>query len=47
MANALDTVVMYNVKTEQSHMLPQMRRKRRACAAVVIGKTIVVLGGKW
>ena len=40
-----DTVIMYNVKTEQSHMLPPMRCERWGCAAVVIGNNIVVLGG--
>ena len=43
--NALDTVIIYNVKTEQSHMLPPMRCKRFACAAVVIRNNIVALGG--
>jgi hypothetical protein len=42
---ALDTVIIYNVKTEQSHLLPSMRCKRRGCTAVVIGNNIVVLGG--
>ena len=42
---ALNTVIMYNVKTEQSHMLPPMRCKRWGCAAVVVGNNIVVLGG--
>jgi hypothetical protein len=42
---ALDTVIIYNVKTEQSHLLPPMRCKRRGCTAVVIGNNIVVLGG--
>jgi hypothetical protein len=41
----LDTVIIYNVKTEQSHLLPSMRCKRRAFTAVVIGNNIVVLGG--
>jgi hypothetical protein len=41
----LDTVIIYNVKTEQSHLLPPMRCKRLACTAVVIGNNIVVLGG--
>ena len=41
----LDTVIIYNVKTEQSHLLPSMRCKRRLCTAVVIGNNIVVLGG--
>ncbi len=42
----LDTVIIYNVKTEQSHTLPSMRCKRRQCTAVVIGNNIVVLGGE-
>jgi hypothetical protein len=42
---ALDTVIIYNVKTEQSHLLSSMRCKRRGCTAVVIGNNIVVLGG--
>jgi hypothetical protein len=41
----LDTVIIYNIKTEQSHLLPPMRCKRRECTAVVIGNNIVVLGG--
>ena len=41
----LNTVIMYNVKTKQSHMLPSMRCKRSGCAAVVVENNIVVLGG--
>ena len=41
----LNTVIMYNVKTEQSHVLPPMRCKRWGCTAVVVGNNIVVLGG--
>ena len=41
----INTVIMYNVKTEQSHMLPPMRCKRWGCTAVVAGNNIVVLGG--
>ena len=41
----LDTVIIYNVKTEQSHLLPSMRCKRWGCTAVVIGNNIVALGG--
>jgi N-acetylneuraminic acid mutarotase len=45
---ALDTVIIYNVKTEQSHLLPPMRCKRYGCtAAVVIGNNIVVLPGRY
>ena len=36
---------MYNVRTEQSHMLSPMRCKRWSCTAVVVGNNIVVLGG--
>ena len=42
---ALNTVIMYNVKTERSHMPPPMRCKRWGCTAVVVGNNIVVLGG--
>ena len=42
---ALNTVIMYNVKTQQSRMLPPMRCKRWGCAAVVVGNNILVLGG--
>ena len=42
----LNTVIMYNVKTQQSHMLPPMRCKRRGCTAVVVGNDIVGLGRK-
>ena len=41
----LNTFIMYNVRTEQSHMLPPMRCKRWGCTAVVVGNNIVVLGG--
>ena len=43
--NALNTVIIYNVKTGQSHMLPPMKCKRYGCTAVVIENNIVVLGG--
>ena len=42
---ALNTVIMYNVKTEHSHMLPPMRHRRKECTAVVVRNNIVVLGG--
>ena len=43
--NELNTVIMYNVKTEQSHILPPIRCKRWGCTAVVVENNIVVLGG--
>ena len=42
---ALDTVILYNAKTERSRMLPVMRCKRLGCTAVIIENNIVVLGG--
>ena len=42
----LNTVVIYNVKTGKSHMLPEMKCNRRFCAAVVSQNTIVVMGGR-
>ena len=42
---ALNNVMIYNVKTGNSHMLLPMLHKRRGCMAVVIENTIVVLGG--
>ena len=41
----LNNVIMYNIKTGNSHMLPSMLHKRGGCMAVVIENTIVVLGG--
>ena len=43
---ALNKVIIYNMKTGNSHMLPPMLHKRYGCTAVVIENTIVVLGGK-
>ena len=43
---ALNNVIIYNVKTGNSHMLPPMLHKRRGCMAVIIENTIVVLGGQ-
>ena len=42
---ALNTVVIYNVQTGKSHMLPEMKCKRRDCMAVVSQGAIVVMGG--
>ena len=41
----LNSVIFYNTKTGNSHMLPPMLNKREGCMAVVIQNTIVVLGG--
>ncbi|XP_028411893.1 kelch-like ECH-associated protein 1 [Dendronephthya gigantea] len=42
----LNKVLIYNMKTEKSHMLPDMKYKRRGCAAAVVGDTVVVMGGQ-
>ncbi|CAB3986602.1 actin-binding IPP [Paramuricea clavata] len=42
---ALNNVIIYNIKTGNSHMLPPMLHRRTGCMAVVIENTIVVLGG--
>ena len=38
-------VLMYNVKTQKYHMLPNMKYARAACAAAVIKDTVIVMGG--
>ena len=42
----LNTVVIYNVQTGKSHMLPEMKCKRKGCTAVVSQGAIVVMGGR-
>ena len=41
----LDDVVMYNITTQEYTMLPSMLERRAGCAAVIMGDTIVVMGG--
>ena len=45
-SEVLNKVIIYNLKTGNSHMLPPMLHKRYGCTAVVIENTIVVLGGR-
>ena len=42
----LNTVVIYNVETGKSHMLPEMKCKRKGCMAIVSQGAIVVMGGE-
>ena len=44
--DALDTAVMYNLRTGESKYLPSMKHKRGGCAAVVTGNVLVVMGGR-
>ncbi|XP_046841392.1 kelch-like protein 12 [Xenia sp. Carnegie-2017] len=41
----LDKVLMYDVKTGQTKMLPSLNHERCSCSAVIIGNIIVVVGG--
>ena len=42
----LNKVLMYNIKTQKSHELPNMKYKRRGCVAAVVRDTVIVMGGK-
>jgi N-acetylneuraminic acid mutarotase len=41
----LNKVLMYNIKTQKSHELPEMKFKRKGCAAAVVKDTVIVMGG--
>jgi hypothetical protein len=42
----LSTAFTYNVKTQKSFTLPEMKHKRRGCTAAVIKDTVIVVGGQ-
>ena len=42
----LNKVLMYNIKTQKSHELPNMKYKRRGCVAAVVKDTVIVMGGR-
>ena len=42
----LNKVLMYNIKTQKSHELPDMKYKRRGCVAAVVRDTVIVMGGQ-
>jgi hypothetical protein len=42
----LNKVLMYNIKTQKSRMLPDMKYKRKGCVAAVVRDTVIVMGGK-
>ena len=44
--NLLNKVLMYNIKTQKYHMLPDMKYKRKGCVAAVVRDTVIVMGGK-
>ena len=41
----LNKVLIYNIKTQKSHMLPDMKYKRKGCMAAVVRDTVIVMGG--
>jgi hypothetical protein len=41
----LNKVLLYNIKTQKSRMLPDMKYKRRGCVAAVVRDTVIVMGG--
>ena len=42
----MDSVTMYNLTTGESKYLPSMKHKRLACAAVITGDVLVVMGAR-
>ena len=42
----LNKVLLYNIKTQKSHELPDMKYKRKGCVAAVVRDTVIVMGGK-
>ena len=39
-------VLMYNIKTQKCHELPNMKYKRKGCVAAVVRDTVIVMGGE-
>ena len=42
----LNKVLLYNIKTQKSCMLPDMKYKRKGCVAAVVRDTVIVMGGQ-
>ena len=42
----LNNVLLYNIKTQKSYMLPDMKYKRAGCVAAVLKDTVIIMGGK-
>ena len=43
---ALNKVLMYNIKTQKSHELPNIKYNRQGCVAAVVRDTVIVMGGQ-
>ena len=42
----LNKVLIYNIKTQSSSMLPDMKYTRRGCVAAVVRDSVIVMGGE-
>ena len=42
----LNKVLLYNIKTQKSRMLPDMKYKRKGCVAAVVRDSVIVMGGQ-
>ena len=42
----LNKVLMYNIKTQKSQELPNIKYKRQGCMAAVVRDTVIVMGGR-
>ena len=42
----LNKVLMYNIKTQKSRELPNMKYKKAGCVAAVVRDTVIVMGGR-
>ena len=42
----MNKVLIYNIKTQKCHMLPDMKYKRAGCVAAVVKDTVIVMGGQ-
>ena len=42
----MNKVLLYNIKTQKSHELPDMKYKRKGCVAAVVRDTVIVMGGR-
>ena len=42
----LNKVLMYNIKTQKTHELPDMKYKRKECVAAIVRDTVIVMGGE-
>ena len=45
-SKSLNKVLMYNIKTKNSHQLQNMKYKRYGCVAAVVRDTVIVMGGR-